>query len=214
MNEKHRKKKLVSHNEINCTEDSVQILKMCIGLFLLVLNLSGPLQFWWIPFNYPLRLRRRRQRRWRRRWSLHDTKGHCPRRWRGKNCSMIDLFAKRHPLHKRKDTKISLPARYKIQLSSPIFFLEWDVRIGCQWNCGRNPILHWLVITAFSISRNSVEKKRISRNVLFLFSEHFVLENWIFRDSVISFNIFGQTGFITMEFMSYFLKLLCKQDLS
>ena len=61
---------------------------------LMVLNLSGSLQFWWIPLDYPLRLRRRRQRRWRRRWSLHDTKGHRPRRWRGKNCSMIEIVAK------------------------------------------------------------------------------------------------------------------------
>ena len=57
-------------------------------------------------------------------------------------------------------------------------------------------------------------KKRISRFVLFLFSETFVLENWIFRDSIISFNFFEQTGLIAMEFMFYFLKLLCKQDLS
>ena len=99
MNEKHRKKKLVSHNEIICTEYSDPIWQMCIGLSLMVLKLPGPLQFWWIPLDYPLRLRRRRQRRWRRRWSLHDTKGHCPRRWRGKNCSMINLFAKRHPLY-------------------------------------------------------------------------------------------------------------------
>ena len=57
-------------------------------------------------------------------------------------------------------------------------------------------------------------EKRISRNVLFLFSEKFVLENWIFRDLIISFNFFGQTEFIAMEFMFYFLKRLCKQDLS
>ena len=111
---------------IICTEYSVQILQVCIGVSLMVLNLSGSLQFWWIPLDYPLRLRRRWQRRWRRRWSLHDTKGHCPRRWRGKNCSMIYLFAKRYSLYNRKDTKISLQAKYKIQLSSPIFPLDWD----------------------------------------------------------------------------------------